>query len=1109
MKKIKSLISLLLVMGMLLTMSAVPVYAAGRITVGGGNVAGVNPPGAGNYTNYGSMLIFGMGNTFDYTINVPADGAYHLSVDAKFESQLTMVAKTSSESIEVNDASGVRKEIYVGKVHLKAGDNTLNLSVNTSSGFVWLYNIYVEKASEGVETDFSRTEGAYTNYYLPAVIEAEDFDMGANGSYSMGDPVNTEYRGMANLAVNKADGKNLIALRSGEWAKYTFNVSADGSYDLLLVTDSAAQFALYFDDMQHPISAVISAAGQAHVATVYLKKGKHTLKVVGAGTKASIDSIIFASASQAGSKPEDLATVIEDDKDEEKEAEDEGYRPVWRELWVDAAAKTGGDGSKSNPFCTIEEAQAEVRKIKAGMKGDIVVKIMPGEYELDQKLKFGPEDSGVNGYRVVYQGANSIEKPLISGGTRLNGWQEHEKGVWKTTVNGVDDVRQLYINGYAAQRARSKYIYNFSDSWDDPDDTTYSIDGYSISKINFPELTNGGDVELVYNLLWCNQRIPVKEIRDMGDEWLFVFDQPYFGYIMTKYYDTTNPLLGNKCSIENAYELIDECGEFYFDKTTKTIYYYPFPEEDMKTAETVVGRCEFMMEIQGADADNRVENLEFNNLDFRYGTWIDVNRTGVSVFQADCIVDEEMNSTVQSRGRTLPAQIEVDNARDIYIKNCNFQNLGSTAIGMTDFVEDSVVEGNVFRDISGSAASIGSWRYSSTANVPSDLCEDIVLSNNVLRRIGNEFYGSVGFGVYYARNIDLIHNDIAAVPYSAISLGWGWGSTLPNVLDVSNFTVANNRIYDVSKAVRDGGHIYTLGEIAGTEIRENYLELSHDYGGIYFDSGSAMISAFNNVMKDCMIDSIAFGAYKPGTDGANYGQNVYSNWTNRPQSYTLSWPEECGNYEHPIIIEDANWPAEAQAIVDKAGVERGYKRLLDGVEYPEWRTDFYIRPDEQYISVNILEKLAPDYMPGGEGVGYHDNDSDKPREYKQGQGVVIGNTSAGEWMKYEVDVAQTGTYNFELNYALLFDGSGNLDKSNSGVRVYVDDVEVIYEPNLESTGSWTAHKPFIIGDPVTLTEGKHVVKIEFTSGWSFEKIRFIITSLKESEPEYDDGTMLK
>lgn len=65
-----------------------------------------------------------------------------------------------------------------------------------------------------------------------------------------------------------------------------------------------------------------------------------------------------------------------------------------------------------------------------------------------------------------------------------------------------------------------------------------------------------------------------------------------------------------------------------------------------------------------------------------------------------------------------------------------------------------------------------------------------------------------------------------------------------------------------------------------------------------------------------------------------------------------------------------------------------------------------------------------DFMPGGEGVGYHDNNSgNNGNHYRRDEGVDIdvtkndgggyhiGWTEGGEWMKYSVDVKATGFYN--------------------------------------------------------------------------------------------------
>jgi len=361
-------------------------------------------------------------------------------------------------SFDVKETGG-RKEVYANKVDLKAGDNTI--SVKCASGAnVWLYNIYAELAADRIETDFSRTEGAYTNYFIPTVIEAEDFDMGPNGSYSTQSPTETAYRGLANLAIAKnANGNNVVSLRNGDWAKYSFSSPQTGSFKLALMTNVKTTLNLYFDDCQNPIIVNTQAGTETQVANVYLEEGAHQLRVECADTLVQLDYIVFTYASDKGYKPEDLATVPP--SEEEMEAMKNEFRPVWKEIWVDAKAGANGDGTKANPFKTIEEAKAEVRKIRDNMQGDIVVKLMPGEYSLKQKISFDEADGGIDGYRVIYQGANTIEKPVISGGTYIKNWELHENGVWKASVPNIADTRTLYINGFAAVRARSKYIYTF------------------------------------------------------------------------------------------------------------------------------------------------------------------------------------------------------------------------------------------------------------------------------------------------------------------------------------------------------------------------------------------------------------------------------------------------------------------------------------------------------------------------------------------------------------------------------------------------------------------------------------------------------------------------
>jgi len=1109
MKKYKSLVALLITLGMMLSMVSVPASAAGRITISGGAVASVTPPGGGNYTNYGTVSLFGPGKVIHYFADVPEAGTYHVSVEGIFEQNLNLTVGCDEQKIVGTAPTEERKEHYIGKLNLKEGRNVLDFENLKTGAIMWLYKIFLDPAEDKVETDFTRKEGQYKDLYIPGTIQAEDFDIGPDGSYSTRESTNSLYRGDERLEFRLTGDKRSVVFNEGEWANYTFSAPVDGNYELNLMADVAGEIELYFDDQQYPISVRTKAFKETKVGVVSLSAGKHTLKVRCPFQSSVLDYISFVSSQEQGYKPIDLAYTLATAEEEEFSIEETNNK-VWREIFVSADAKTNGNGSQASPYKTIEEAVAAVRKINKSMRGDIVVNILPGEYVLDKKIDLTVEDGGYNGYNVIYKGASETVKPLISGGTRLTGWEPHEKGIWKIKAEGHDEIRQLYINGFNAQRARSKYIYTFSDTYDDPETVDYLVDGYSVSKLNAPVISKPQYAELVYNQLWSQQRVPVKKIVDGGDVWWYVFDQPYFDQQTRIYNAHTAPLAGGKSYIENAYELIDEPGEFYFDRDTKEIFYYPFPEEDLKTAETVVGRTELMFTLQGESKDNRIENIIFDNLDFRYGTWSDVSRTGIAFFQADCIIDENTDpNRVQSFGRHVPAVVDIDYARGIVIRNCNFQNVGCSGIAMSHFVNDAKVYGNVFKDIMGTAVMAGTWNVAPDfGNVPSDLCENIVIANNVVKRNGLEFSGCAAIGIYYARNTVVAHNDIEDTPYTGITLGWGWGSQTPVKLDGSNHKVINNRIEDISKTVRDGGHIYTLSQMNNTLIKGNYCIKSKDYGGVYLDTGASMLTITENVFKECTYDNIAFGR---GT--TQIGNRAFNNWADQPQHNTYKWIGTDSVLELPQqIMEGEEWPERAKEVMENAGLQDEYKHLLNGTEYPAWRTLFTeTGPREFFDSKKIIELHAFDYMPGGEGVAYHETrEGEAPRTYSVGLNDSIGDTCTGEWLAYEIDIANESDYLFELCYSLAFSGTGEYNEGDySGITLYVDDKVILDKLPLKGTGSWNAYIPNVIGDPIHFTKGKHIIKIEFYNGWSFEKFKLIDTNFTETEPGFDDGVLLK
>ena len=71
-------------------------------------------------------------------------------------------------------------------------------------------------------------------------------------------------------------------------------------------------------------------------------------------------------------------------------------------FWVSVNGSPSGDGSRDNPFDSIEAAQQAVRAILATgpQAEDISVKIGGGTYQLPAALTFTAADSGNNGHVV-------------------------------------------------------------------------------------------------------------------------------------------------------------------------------------------------------------------------------------------------------------------------------------------------------------------------------------------------------------------------------------------------------------------------------------------------------------------------------------------------------------------------------------------------------------------------------------------------------------------------------------------------------------------------------------------------------------------------------------
>ena len=571
-------------------------------------------------------------------------------------------------------------------------------------------------------------------------------------------------------------------------------------------------------------------------------------------------------------------------------------------------------GTEAKPFATLEKARQAVRAVNKDMTGDIVVVLRGGTYQIAQTIAFDAADSGTGGHNVIYK-AQAGESPVISGGTRVTGWQRDEKGRWKASAPG-NDFRQLYVHGVRATRAKGPPPAGI---------TLQGNDGYKTMAVDMATWKNPSDLEFCYVATFTVVRCKVAGIRREGDHAIITMLQPYFTHARTK--EATRAELPTY--VENALELLDEPGEWYLDRSAKTVYYMPRQGEDMNKVEVIAPALDKLIELRGT-LNQPVHNIHFAGITFRHGNWLRPSKIGHCEVQANFIFDSGRKDSFTRTGSIAnlhseyvksPANVVCHAAKLIRFERCTFNQLGGAGLDIEFGSQDNMIIGCRFFDIAGSAVQIGDvLKDDHHPDDPRKIVKNNSVENCYIHDCCADYPGGVGVFAGYTEGTRIAHNEICRLPYSGISVGWGWGEEdvggggypQPFYYDkptpAKNNRIEMNHIHHVMQTMDDGGGIYTLGNQPGTIIRGNHV---HDNlpgpgrtmgpGGIYLDEGSGFIEVTNNLVYNM----------KAATFFNNHAQNRIST---------------CKVHDN----FSGSYPDAAKPIAEKAGLKADYRDLLKG-----------------------------------------------------------------------------------------------------------------------------------------------------------------------------------
>lgn len=510
-------------------------------------------------------------------------------------------------------------------------------------------------------------------------------------------------------------------------------------------------------------------------------------------------------------------------------------------------------------------------------------------------------------------GAPTVIRPAgettgkYSGGKLLTGWRPLAPGeepglpamarahIWSVGAPpGVmtRPVRQLWVNHRKAIRAR----------WPTGDrlmplagwDRQHQLAIIPLDPVSARALPTG--VEMMIDQVWemADLRVSAFEVsagkvaaRFAEPERTLEFEHPWPPVQVNQHYAAPFYLTG-------APPWLDQPGEWYADAANQRIYYWPRPGEAMPTVTAVIPVTETLVRVQGT-RDQPVRHLRFENLTFADTGWWRPAQTGHVPLQAGMRMTKALK--LKPRGKPYhpgldnvawierpSAAVRVEYAEDVTFVHCRFVHLGGSGLDLGPGTKHIRVEGCVFEDIGINGLQMGEFSEPNEEThapyQPADareVCEDVVIANNVVRDCGTEDWGGVGICAGYVRRTAIEHNLVCDLPYTGISLGWGWTAT--NNVMRENRVVANE-VTRVGRVLGDFGGIYTLSAQPGTLIASNvvtdlragpYVPDPDHWYYLYLDEGSAGITVRDNW---CPTEKFLCNANGPGNLWTNNGPQV-------------------------------------------------------------------------------------------------------------------------------------------------------------------------------------------------------------------------------------------
>lgn len=512
-------------------------------------------------------------------------------------------------------------------------------------------------------------------------------------------------------------------------------------------------------------------------------------------------------------------------------------------LYVSLEGSDASPGTKEKPFATIKRVQEEVRRIKAEKgipEGGIAVCLREGKYFITESIVFGKEDSGTENSPVVYRSYPGEEVRII-GGRDITGFfstvtdpeilkRLPEKTRAKVMVadlkaEGITDYGEIPNGGGSYSSVTSSAMELFfngkpmplarwpKEGWLHTEDVIPGVRG----KFTYPEdyvkrfkkwMSEEKDIRAVgfFENTWNRHRVGVVSI-DTEKRIISLAPTDKFGR------DDPNLIVRKDRAyyFENVLSELSAPGEFYIDRETGKLYFYP----------------------PGTPSKSEVLVSTLN------APLIKFNDTSNVVF---------FGLTLEA---TMRDALEIKGGTSNLIAGCKIRNTGKDGIRIEDGWNHEVIGCDIYHTAQGGILILNSRDDEWKKLIP----HRHVVENNHIHHF-NRFDGGYRPAVSitsHSIGTRISHNLMHDSPHQAINF------------TCNDHIIEFNEIYDVLYEPTDAGAIYTYGEPRylmnrGNVMRYNFLHHITQQSsptkatgvvGIYVDCLNGGMTSLGNILHLC------------------------------------------------------------------------------------------------------------------------------------------------------------------------------------------------------------------------------------------------------------------